>query len=75
MPLKLLPITVANADIKSLKYLNALFNKYLDHIVVKFEQNSKVETTWNFELFDKNPDFLKPFWGHFGRRFCNWNDW
>ena len=40
---------------------------------VKFEQNRIVQTTRNFELFDKTP-FLKPFltkrWRHFG----SWNN-
>ena len=59
LPLKLFPATVANADIGSLKSLHTLFDKYLDHMLVKFEQNPMVQTTWNFELFDKKPGFLK----------------
>ena len=32
-------------------------------MLVKFEQNCMVQTTWNFELFDKKPGFLKNiFW-------------
>ena len=30
-------------------------------MLVKFEQNRVVQTTHNFELFDKKPGFLKPF--------------
>ena len=36
--LKLSPATVANADIGSLKSLHTLFDKYLDHMLKKFEQ-------------------------------------
>ena len=57
-PLKL----VANADIGSLKSLHTLFDKYLDHMLVKFKQKCMVQTTWNFERFDKKPSYLKPFW-------------
>ena len=53
MQLNLLPSTVANADIGSLKSLNTLFDKYLDHLLVIFEQNCVVQTTGNLELFDK----------------------
>ena len=35
LPLKLFPATV-NADIGSLKSLHTLFDKYLDHMLVKF---------------------------------------
>ena len=59
--LKLLPATIANADIGSLKSLNTLFDKYLDHMLVKFEQNYMVQTTRNLWLFDKKTNFLKPF--------------
>ena len=69
LPLKLFPATVANADIGSLKSLHNLFGKYLDHMLVKFEQNCMVQTTRNLELFDKKKKktktkknrFLKPF--------------
>ena len=57
LPLKLFPATIANADIGSLKSLHTLFDKYLDHMLVKFEQNCMVQTTRNFELFDKNRVF------------------
>ena len=36
---------IANADIKSLNSLHILFYKYLDHMLVKFEQNCMVQTT------------------------------
>ena len=66
--------TVANADIGSLKSLHTLFEKYLDYMLVKFEQNCVVQTTRNLELFDKKKKlFLKiifdkalaPFWKTF----------
>ena len=60
LPLKLSPAAVANADIGSLKSLHTLFAKYLDHMLVKFEQTCMVQTTQNFELFDKKT-FFKPF--------------
>ena len=46
LPLKFFPAIVANADIGSL--LHTLFDKYLDHMLVKFEQNCIVQTTRNF---------------------------
>ena len=42
----------SNTDIGSLMSLHTLFDKCLDHIVVKFEQNRMVQTLQNFELFD-----------------------
>ena len=59
--LKLSPATVANAYIGSLNSLHTLFDKYLDNMLVKFEQNCMVQTRRNVELFDKKPFFLKPF--------------
>ena len=41
-------ITIANADIGSLKFLHTLFDKYLDHMLVKFEQNRVVQTILSF---------------------------
>ena len=41
------------ADIESVKPLHTLFDKHLDHILLKFEQNCMVWTKQNFELFDK----------------------
>ena len=64
LPLKLSPATVANADIGILKSLHTLFDKYLDYILVKFEQYCMVQSTQNFSLFDKKKKetgFLKPF--------------
>ena len=34
-------VTIADTDIKSLKSLHTLFDKYLDQMLMKFEQNRK----------------------------------
>ena len=47
-------ITIANADIGSLKSLHTLFDKYLDHMLVEFEFCDKKWLT----IFDK---VLTPF--------------
>ena len=57
LPLKLFTATVANADIGSQKSLHTLFDTYLDHMLVEFEQNCMVQTTRNLELYDKKPIF------------------
>ena len=46
-------VTITYADIGSLKSLQTLIGKYLDHMLVKFEQNCTVGTIQSFELFDK----------------------
>ena len=46
-------VTIADADIESLKSLHTLFDKYLDHMLAKFELNRMVQTIQNFVLFDK----------------------
>ena len=61
---------IADADIGSLKSLHTLFDKYLDHMLVKFEQNRMVRTIQNFVLFDKKwltifNKVLTPFWKTF----------
>ena len=43
-------VTIADADIGSLKSLNTLFDKYLDQMLVKFEQNRIVQTIIFFFL-------------------------
>ena len=60
-------VTIADADTGGLKSLHTLFDKYLDHMLVEFEQNSMVQTTQNFVLFDKKwltifDKELMPFW-------------
>ena len=45
--------TIADTDIGSLKSFFTLFDKYLDHMLMKFEQNRMVQTVQNLELFDK----------------------
>ena len=37
-------VTIADADFGRLKSLHTLFDKYLDHMLVKFEQNRMVRT-------------------------------
>ena len=47
-------VTIADVDIGSTKYFHKLFDKYLDHMLVKFEnKNRMVRTKQNVELFDK----------------------
>ena len=50
LTVKVFQATVVNADIDSLNFL---------HMLVKFEQNSMVQTTQNFELFAKKTGFFK----------------
>ena len=59
LPLKLFPATVANADIESPKSLQKFLKKCLYCMLVKFVQNRMVQSTRNFELFDKKTGFLK----------------
>ena len=47
-------VTIADANIWSRKSLHTIFDKYLDQMLVKFEQNCMIRTVQNFELFDKN---------------------
>ena len=35
-------VTIADADIESLKFLHQLFHKYLDHMLVKFEKKNRM---------------------------------
>ena len=63
-------MNITDADIGSLKSLHTLFDKYVDHMLVKFEQNRTVRTMQNFELFDKKwltifDKGLTPFWKTF----------
>ena len=46
-------VTIADADIGIVKSLQTLFDKHLNHRLVKFEQNRMVRTIQNFVLFDK----------------------
>ena len=67
---RLFYVTIADADIVSLKSLHTIFDKYLDHMLVKFEQNRMVWTIQNFELFEKmvkhlTNKVLMPFWKTF----------
>ena len=58
---KLFRATVANADTESLRILHTLFDTYLDHMLAKFEPNRIARIAQNFELFDRNLSFLRPF--------------
>ena len=49
----MLPLPTLIMNIGSLKSLHTLFDKYLDHMLVKFEQNPVVRNIQNFELFGK----------------------
>ena len=41
--------------------------KYLEHMLVKFQQNYMVQITWNHELFGKKTQgFLNHFWQSVG---------
>ena len=53
-------ITIADADIGSLKSRHTLFDTYLDHMLVKFEPNRMVRTIQIFVLFDKK--LVNHFW-------------
>ena len=46
-----------DADLGSLKSLQTLFDKYLNHMLVEFEQNRMVWSIQTFELFDKKMVF------------------
>ena len=52
-PIGIFYVTIADADIESLKSFYTLFDKYLDHMLVEFEQNRVVRTIQNIELFEK----------------------
>ena len=59
--------TLADADIGQLKSLHTLFDKSLDHMLMKFEQTRMVRTIQNFELYDKKrltilDKVLTPLW-------------
>ena len=63
-------VTIADADIGSLKSLHTLFDKNLDYMLMKFEQNHMIKTIQNFVLFDKKwltifDKMLMPFWKMF----------
>ena len=53
MKLKLFPATIG-----SQKPFHILFDKHLDHMLVKFEQNRRFKTEQNFELLLPQKDFL-----------------
>ena len=46
-------VAIVDADMGSLKSFHTLFDKYLDHMLVKFEQNRMARSVQIFVLFDK----------------------
>ena len=63
-------VTISDADIESLKSPHTSFDKYLDYVLVKFEQTRMVRPIQNFELFDKKwltifDKVLMPVWKTF----------
>ena len=54
-------VTISAADIGSQKSTHTLFDKYLDHKLVKFEENRMVRIIQNFELFGKKWKESTPF--------------
>ena len=46
-------MTITAADIGNLKSLHTIFDKYLNHMLEKFDQNRMVRNIQNFELFGK----------------------
>ena len=63
-------LAIADADIGSLKSLHTFLDKYLDHMMVKFEQNRMVRSIQSIVLFDKKwlsifDKVLTPFWKTF----------
>ena len=70
----MLPL-IADADIGSLKSLHALFDN-LEHMLVKFEQKSYGPNYTKFwAFFDKKLLTIFGVCRHFGRRFCDWNNY
>ena len=66
---------ITNAEKGSLKFLRTLFDRYLDHMLVKFKQNRMIQSIQNFKLFGKKwLIILRKRWRHFGRWFCDLNN-
>ena len=59
-------VTITDPNIGSLKSLHTLFGKYLDHMLVKYEQNRMVRNIQYFEplvkkwltIFEKSVDAI-----------------
>ena len=51
--IELLKVPLLMLTLEVLKSLHRLFDKYLDHMLVKFKQNRMVRTIQNFVLFDQ----------------------
>ena len=69
---QVLYVIISDTSIGSLKSLHTLlFDKYLDHMLVKFEQNRMVRNIQHFELVGKNgKSFLRKSRRHFRTRSC-----
>ena len=52
-------VTIADADIGSLKSLHTLFDENLDNMLVKFKQNCILRTIQNFAFWQK---MVNNFW-------------
>ena len=79
-------VTIADADIGSQKSLHTLFDKYLVHMLVQFEQNRMVRIIQNFDLFFFLQKMVNPFWQSVdailedvfcdrNNCFCDWNNY
>ena len=55
-------VTIAYADLGSLQSLHTLFDKYLNHMLVEFEQNRMVRTIQNCELFHTHKKMVNHVW-------------
>ena len=53
-------VIIADTDIESLQSFHTLFDKYWDHMLVKFEQNRIFWIILNFDTFNKKP--VNNFW-------------
>ena len=51
---KIVYVTITDAGIKRLKTLHTLFDKYLEHMQMKFEHKRMKRNVQNLKLFGKN---------------------
>ena len=52
-PIRAFYVAITDSDVGSLKSLRTLFDKYLDHILVKFEHNRMVGNVQNWSFLAK----------------------
>ena len=79
LPLELFRVTIANADIESLKSLHTFLKKMFVPHASKIWTKSYGPNYKKFWAFwQKKKQVLKPFltkhWRYFGRCFCSWNN-